>query len=314
MDAYTLIEIVGEGTYGRVWKAIDNRSNDIVAIKQIKKPCSSWEECELECELTEVKALFHLKHEPNIVRLRTLFIEHDMLYFVFNYVESTLLRFMNDKIRGLGRNPELLERLSTDRIGLFSEFEIRGWCRQIFQALALMHRPGGYIHRDLKPDNLLVSEDGNVIKIADFGQAREFDSQLPCTDYVTTRAYRAPEVLLNSESYNSAVDMWAVGAIMAELYSFCILFSGSSWEDQLHQICCVIGSPTHESWTEGIQLANACGYEFPQVPIAYAYGLKTLIPSASCEALDLIKSLLTWDPKKRPTALEALKHPYFSPN
>ncbi|MCL7030634.1 hypothetical protein MKW94_019671 [Papaver nudicaule] len=221
---------------------------------------------------------------------------------------------MHDRIRSIWL-PELRDRFSRNpRVGFFSEYEIRGWCRQIFLALATMHRPGGYIHRDLKPDNLLVSKDGyNIIKIADFGQAREFDSQSPCTDYVTARAYRAPEVLLNSESYNSAVDMWAVGAIMAELYSFCILFPGLNTKDQLKRICSVIGSPTHESWPEGIQLANLCGYEFPEVPIAYAYGLKAKIPSASCVALDLIKSLLSWDPKKRPTAGEALNHPYFSP-
>ncbi|XP_026460957.1 cyclin-dependent kinase F-3-like [Papaver somniferum] len=174
-----------------------------------------------------------------------------------------------------------------------------------------MHRPGGYMHRDLKPDNLLVARDGDSIKIADFGQAREIDSKSPCSDYVTTRMYRAPEVLLNSVSYTSAVDMWAVGAIMAELYSFRPLFPGKNRADQLYKICSVIGSPTYESWAEGIQLANWCGYKFPQV---HPYGISTMIPSASHEAIDLIKSLCSWDPKNRPTAMEALKHPYFAPD
>ncbi|KAI3882334.1 hypothetical protein MKX03_026338 [Papaver bracteatum] len=238
MGRYTMIKIVGEGSFGRVWKALDNQSS-----------CSSWEEC---LELPEVKALNQFKNTPNIVRLRNVIKEHDS--------------------------------------------------RQILQTLTQMHRPGGYFHRDLKPDNLLVTKDGNI-KIADFGQAREIESQSPCSDYVTMRWYRAPEVLLKSFSYNSAVNMWAMGAIMAELYSFRPLFPGSNPEDRLYRICSVIGSPTLESWPEGVQLANACNIKFPRVPVVHAYGLSKMIPSASCEAIDLIKSLCSWDSKKRPTAI-----------
>ncbi|KAI3994664.1 hypothetical protein MKX01_027554 [Papaver californicum] len=308
MESYTPIEVVGEGTFGLVWKAIDNRSNEIVAVKQMKDSCSSWEEC---LALPEVKALIKLGDHPNIVRLRQIVLENNVLYLVFGYVEFTLHSLMNNKI-SLCKNPELRDELLKIKFGLFSEFEIRALSRQMFLALAEMHRPGGYFHRDLKPANLLVTKDENIIKIADFGQARQVGCQSPCTDYVTTRWYRAPEVLLNSVSYNSAVDMWAIGAIMAELYSFSVLFRGENREDQLYQICSVIGSPTHESWAEGIQLANLCGYKFPQVPVVH--GLSSMIPSASREAKDLIKSLCSWDPKKRPTAMEALEHPYFAPS
>ncbi|KAI3908295.1 hypothetical protein MKX01_027317 [Papaver californicum] len=264
MESYTPIEVVGEGSFGLVWKAIDNCSisgTEIVAVKQMKDSCSSWEEC---------LAL------PEIV------LENKVLYLVFGYVEFTLHSLMNNKI-SLCKNLELRDELLKIKIGLFSEFEIRAWSRQIFLALAQMHRSGGYFHRDLKPANLLVTKDEKLIKIADFGQARQVGCQSP--------------LLLNSVSYNSVVDMWAIGAIMAELYSFSVLFRGENREDQLYQICSVIGSPTHESWAEGIQLANSCGYKFPQVP-----------------AKDLIKSLCSWDPKKRPTAMEALEHPYFAPS
>ncbi|XP_026460932.1 cyclin-dependent kinase F-4-like [Papaver somniferum] len=308
--SYTLIDKVGEGTFGYVWKAIDNLSADgseIVAIKEMKKLYSSLEEC---LELPEVKALVKLYGDPNIVGLRKLIFDNQVLYLVFDYEEFTLYRLMHDKIN-LCTDAELLNGLLENRIGLFSESQIRRWSRQILLALAQMHRPGGYMHRDIKPDNLLVARDGDSIKIADFGQAREIDSKSPCSDYVTTRMYRAPEVLLNSVSYTSAVDMWAVGAIMAELYSFRPLFPGKNRADQLYKICSVIGSPTYESWAEGIQLANWCGYKFPQV---HPYGISTMIPSASHEAIDLIKSLCSWDPKNRPTAMEALKHPYFAPD
>ncbi|KAI3866318.1 hypothetical protein MKW98_007973 [Papaver atlanticum] len=235
----------------------------------MKKSYSSLDEC---LELPEVKALTKLYGDPNIVGLRKVIYESEVLYLVFDYAESTLHRRMHDKIK--------------NEIGLFSESEIRGWSRQILLALAQMHRPGGYMHRDLKPDNLLVTKYGELIKIADFGQAREIDSKSPCSDYV--------EVLLNSVSYTSAVDIWAVGAIMAELYSFRPLFPGKNRADQLYKICSVIGSPTYESWAEGMQLANSCGYNH--------------------EAIDLIKSLCSWEPKNRPTAMEALQHPYFAPN
>ncbi|KAI3904877.1 hypothetical protein MKW92_037596 [Papaver armeniacum] len=308
--SYTLLDKVGEGTFGCVYKAKDNLSaggSDTVAIKEIKRSYSSMDEC---LELPEVKALIKLYGDSNIIRLRKVVHQNNKLYLVFDFVESNLHRLMHDKIN-LCTEPELLQGLFENRIGLFSESEIKGWSRQILLALTLMHRPGGYIHRDLKPDNLLVTKGGELIKIADFGQARQIDSKSPCEDYVTTRWYRAPEVLLGSVSYTSAVDMWAVGAIMAELYLFRPLFPGLDRADQLYKICSVIGSPTYQSWAEGIQLANSCGYKFPRV---HPYGLSTMISSASHEAIDLIKSLCSWDPKMRPTAMEALQHPYFAPD
>ncbi|XP_026385100.1 cyclin-dependent kinase F-4-like [Papaver somniferum] len=301
MGDFTLLEKVGEGSFGHVWKAKDNRSNEIVAMKQMKESYSSLEE---GLELTEVKALIKLRDDETIVRLRDVVFVNQVLYLVFNYVESTLQRLMDDRI-SLSKEPVRI------RVGLFSESEIRGWSREIFRSLVQMHRPGGYIHRDLKPANLLVTKRYNFIKIADFGQALEIGCQSPCSDYVTTLWYRAPEVLLNSASHNSAVDMWAMGAIIAELYSFSALFPGENREDQLDKICSVIGSPTYESWPEGIQLGNSCGYKFPQI---LPCGLSSMLPSASPEAVDLIKSLCSWDPKKRSTALEALQHPYFAPD
>ncbi|KAI3963053.1 hypothetical protein MKW98_028993 [Papaver atlanticum] len=276
MGDFTVLQQVGEGSFGLVWKAIDNRSKEIVAMKQMKESCSLLDEC---LELTEVKALIKLRDDTTIVRLRDVVLVNQVLYLVFDYVESTLQRLMDDRIS-----------LCKDELLRITESEIRGWSRQIFLSLAQMHRPGGYIHRDLKPANLLVTKGEKLIKISDFGQAREVGCQAPCSDYVTTRWYRAPEVLLKSASYNSAVDMWAMGAIMAELYSFSVLFPGENREDQLDKIC------------KGIHLANSCIYKFPQI---LPCGLSAMLPSAGLEARDLIKS------NKRPTAMEALQHPYF---
>ncbi|KAL2455708.1 Protein kinase superfamily protein [Forsythia ovata] len=283
MERYKIIKEVGNGTFGNVWRAINKQSGEVVAIKKMKKKYYSWEEC---INLREVKSLRKMK-SPNIVKLKEVIRENDILYFVFEYMECNLYQLMKDRSK------------------LFSEAEVKNWCFQVFQGLAYMHQHG-YFHRDLKPENLLVSKD--VIKIADFGLAREINSQPPFTEYVSTRWYRAPEVLLQSQTYGPAVDMWAMGAIMAELFTLRPLFPGSSEADEIYKICCVIGSPTKSEWSEGLELANAINYQFPQVA---SVPLSSLIPCAIEDAINLIGSLCSWDPCKRPTALEALQHPFF---
>uniref|UniRef100_A0A0E0A480 Protein kinase domain-containing protein n=1 Tax=Oryza glumipatula TaxID=40148 RepID=A0A0E0A480_9ORYZ len=178
-----------------------------------------------------------------------------------------------------------LYQLMKSRGKPFSETEVRNWCFQIFQALSHMHQRG-YFHRDLKPENLLVTKE--LIKIADFGLAREISSEPPYTEYVSTRWYRAPEVLLQASVYNSAVDMWAMGAIIAELFSLRPLFPGSNEADEIYKICSVLGTPNQRTWAEGLQLAASIRFQFPQW-------------------------LCSWDPQRRPTAVEVLQHPFFQP-
>ncbi|XP_068649768.1 cyclin-dependent kinase F-4-like [Aristolochia californica] len=283
MDRYKVIKEVGDGTFGSVWRAMNKQTGEIVAIKKMKRKYYSWEEC---MSLREVKSLRKMSH-PNIVKLKEVIRENDILYFVFEYMECNLYQLIKDRGR------------------LFSEAEVRNWCFQVFQALAYMHQRG-YFHRDLKPENLLVTRD--VIKVADFGLAREVTSEPPYTEYVSTRWYRAPEVLLQASIYGSAVDMWAMGAIMSELFTLRPLFPGSNEADEIYKICSVIGSPDQNSWAEGLQLANGIQYQFPQFASVH---LSILIPSASADAISLISSLCTWDPTKRPTAAEALQHPFF---
>ena len=158
--------------------------------------------------------MLQLNH-PNVVKLKEVIRENNRLYFVFEYVKGDLLGLMRD---------------TND---FFSESSVRTIVLQIFQALAYMHR-NGFFHRDLKPENILCSSP-DMVKIADFGLAREIRSSPPYTgesvlsnsviwncvvaDYVSTRWYRAPEVLLRSTNYSSPIDVWAVGCIMAELYT-----------------------------------------------------------------------------------------------
>lgn len=112
---------------------------------------------------------------------------------------------------------------------------------QILQGLAFIHRHG-FFHRDLKPENILCSG-SDLVKIADFGLVREIRSRPPYTDYVSTRWYRAPEVLLHSTTYSSPIDLWAVGCIAAEIYTYRPLFPGNTETDQLYKICAIMGTP-----------------------------------------------------------------------
>ncbi|XP_058878672.1 serine/threonine-protein kinase MAK-like isoform X6 [Acipenser ruthenus] len=177
---------------------------------------------------------------------------------------------------------------------------------QVISGLAFVHKHG-FFHRDMKPENLLCMGP-EFIKIGDFGLAREIRSRPPYTDYVSTRWYRAPEVLLRSSVYSSPIDMWAVGCIMAELYTLRPLFPGNSEVDEIFKICQVLGTVKKNDWPEGYQLAGAMNFRFPQCVPTH---LSTLIPNASNEAIALMRDMLQWDPKKRPTTTQALRYPYF---
>lgn len=177
--------------------------------------------------------------------------------------------------------------------------------KQVMEGLAFMHKHG-FFHRDIKPENLLMK--GSTCKIADFGLAREIRSRPPFTEYVSTRWYRAPEVLLRSSSYNSPIDQWACGCIIAELFTLRPLFPGTSEADEIYKICSVLGTPTRSTWEYGTRLAHEMNFRFPQfspTPLA------TLIPHASKDAIQIMTDLMRWDPNKRPTATQALQCPFF---
>ncbi|GBG28895.1 Protein kinase [Hondaea fermentalgiana] len=286
MNRYKLTNQLGDGTYGSVLKAVNKSTGEIVAIKKMKKAFRTWEEC---MNLREVMSLKKLNH-PNIVKLKEVIRENDELFFVFEHMSENLYETMKARTK------------------MMPEASIRNCIYQILQGLAFMHKHG-FFHRDIKPENLLCR--GEAVKIADFGLAREIRSRPPYTEYVSTRWYRAPEVLLRSTSYNSPIDLWACGCIMAELFTLRPLFPGSSEPDEIFKICSVLGSPTHQSWPEGMKLSVAMNFKFPQF---VATPLDQLIPQASPEAISLIRELLRYDPKKRPTASQALQHPFFSKN
>ncbi len=292
-----MITRLGGGSFADVYKAKEKSTGDLVAIKVLKKKYKKWEDC---LELRECRSLQKLHEESlankpgeeNIIKLKQIiFIKKTgTLNLVFEYMETDLLELMKSK------EPKKL-----------SEDQIRDIMHQTLLGLSFMHKYG-FFHRDMKPENLLLT--GNKIKIADFGLAREIRSLPPYTEYVSTRYYRAPECILQSNNYNSPIDIWGLGCIMAEMYLHPQpLFCGANEKEVLFRICSVLGTPTYDIWNDGIQQANIIGLKFPTNS---GTDLEKIIPGASSEAIDLMKLMLKWDPNKRATAKLLLKHPFFT--
>ena len=284
MERYKILRTVGKGSFGVVFKALNIATGEVCAIKKMKKKFLSWDEC---LELREIKSLRKFSNS-NVIKLKEVFRANDELYLVFEYMDQNIYEFIRDKTE-------------------VPEFQIRSIITQTLQGLVYIHKHG-FFHRDLKPENLMIT--GNSLKITDFGLAREIRSKPPFTDYVSTRWYRAPEILLRSTSYNSPVDMFALGCIMAELYLLRPLAAGTNENDQMYKFCYIFGTPSMKTWPEGFKLASAMGYQFPSCE---GVDLSKYIPNASFEAVQVLKALLQWDPQKRPTASECLDFGYFKP-
>ena len=288
MKRFETIRVLGDGGFGTVYECRDKESGDRVAIKKIKQRFAAFDEC---LQLKEVKSLRKIKH-TNVVKLLQIFRESETLYLVFELMGETLLKTIN--------------RYS-QRGQSFTVEEVRSIMEQIFTGLAYIHKQG-FFHRDMKPDNIMWGENG-VIKISDFGLAREIRSRPPYTEYVSTRWYRAPEIVLRSPYYNSPVDIWAAGAIMAELFMGKAIFPGLSETDQMFKIINVLGTPNMQQWPDAAKLANKLNLRFPQV---VATSLETLMPNAPASAIALMNDIFKYDPARRPSAAQILQHPFFT--
>ncbi|KAJ3112936.1 hypothetical protein HK100_002150 [Physocladia obscura] len=331
MEKFEITKALGDGTFGSVLMATNKETGKIVAIKQIKKKFENWDEFREVKVVSSTLALARLGSHENIIKIFEVIRDTklDELNFVFEYMDGNLFQ----KIRDVEADGYVL-----------NEIDVRNYLFQLLRGLQHMHYLG-FFHRDLKPENLLLK--GDTLKIADFGLAREIEGD-PHTEYVTTRWYRAPELLLKASKYTAAIDIWAVGTILAEMTTSQAIFPGSSEIDQIFKICSVIGSPSSvESepdsynskkfdtilghrryyideplpenreklkggglWPEGLCLAESMGFKFP---IMYPIPLNELnMTHAPIESLQLIADMLKYDPESRPTATEALQHQWFS--
>ncbi|KFM23775.1 Cyclin-dependent kinase B1-1 [Auxenochlorella protothecoides] len=297
-DNYIKLEKIGEGTYGKVYKAKDRTTNRLVALKKTRLEME--EEGVPSTALREISLLLMLSKSNHIVRL--LDVEHieennkPCLYLVFEYCSTDLKKYMDR----LGKGPSFPLSLVV----------IKSMMYQLLKGVAHMHRHG-VMHRDLKPQNLLVEEgphpDHPLLKVADLGLGRAFSIPIKCyTHEIVTLWYRAPEVLLGISCYAPAVDMWSVACIFAELVRKQAIFPGDSELQQLLHIFKLLGTPSEATWPGVGKLRD--WHEFPQWKMQ---DLDLLFPRLEPAGVDLMKAMFEYDPVKRITAKDALLHPYF---
>lgn len=295
---YTNLAYIGEGAYGMVVSAYDNLTKTKVAIKKIS-PFEHQTYCQRT--LREIKILTRFKHEnvsmhENIIDIRDIIRSPDIdqmkdVYIVQCLMETDLYKLLKT------------QRLSNDHICYF--------LYQILRGLKYIHS-ANVLHRDLKPSNLLLNTTCDL-KICDFGLARVADPDHDhtgfLTEYVATRWYRAPEIMLNSKGYTKSIDIWSVGCILAEMLSNRPIFPGKHYLDQLNHILGVLGSPTPDD-LQCIINEKARSY-LQSLPYKPKVPWTKLYPNADSKALDLLDKMLTFNPHKRIVVEDALAHPYL---
>ncbi|KAF8898575.1 Pkinase-domain-containing protein [Infundibulicybe gibba] len=288
---YERLNQIEEGSYGVVFRARDKQTGDIVALKKLKLdeekngfPITA---------LREVNALMACRHE-NVVGIREVVVGDTLtqVFVVMDFIEHDL------------------KSLLTLMPSPFLQSEIKTLLLQLLSAVNHCHE-NWILHRDLKTSNLLMNNRG-TIKVADFGLARRYGDPVGVggmTQLVVTLWYRAPEILLGATTYSTAVDMWSVGCIFAELLLKEPLFQAKGEIELLSMIFKLLGPPTSNSWPDysKLPLAKTLSLPSPQPP-----QFRQKFQYMTTAGIDLLMSLLTYDPERRITAEEALLHPYFS--
>lgn len=289
---YEIVQKLGRGAYGIVWKAIDKKTREVVALKK----CFDAFQNATDAQRTfrEIMFLQELNGHENIVRLtNVLKADNDQdIYLITDYMESDLHAVI--------------------RANILEEIHKQYIIYQLVKAIKYMHS-GQMLHRDIKPSNILLNSDCQV-KVCDFGLARSIaqihdHAQNPVlTDYVATRWYRAPEILLGSTSYTKGVDQWSVGCILGELILGKPIFPGTSTMNQLDRIMEVTGRPSPED-IDAIKSPFAATM-LESLSVSRPRPLNEMFPSASVEALDLLRLCMQFNPNRRPSAHDSLRHPY----
>ncbi|EEY69272.1 cyclin-dependent kinase, putative [Phytophthora infestans T30-4] len=294
MNKYEVLGVIGEGAYGVVLKCHNKETNETVAIKKFKEN-EDDDPMVRKTTLREVKLLRFLKH-GNIVALKEAFRRKGRLYLVFEYVEKNLLEVLEDKPNGVDN--EL----------------VRSYIFQLCCAIHYCHT-NNVIHRDIKPENLLVntSNGEHSLRLCDFGFARSLPSNgNPCdlTEYVATRWYRAPELLLGDTTYSKSVDVWAIGCIMGELIEGQPMFPGESEIDQLYLIQKMLG-PLQKRHTELFAMnPRFSGLKIPEVKAPETL-TRRYCGRVSKKGISFLEGVIRLCPEDRFSSEECLKHPYF---
>ncbi|KAL5114605.1 Cyclin-dependent kinase catalytic subunit [Pleosporales sp. CAS-2024a] len=309
MENYQKMEKIGEGTYGVVYKAKDLTAKDqrIVALKKIR--LEAEDEGVPSTAIREISLLKEM-NDPNIVRLLNIVhADGHKLYLVFEFLDCDLKKYMEAlPVSQGGRGHALPEGT-----GLFGkplsmdDAMVRKFMMQLCQGVRYCHAHR-VLHRDLKPQNLLIDKDFNL-KLADFGLARAFGVPLRTyTHEVVTLWYRSPEILLGGRQYSTGVDMWSVGCIFAEMCTRKPLFPGDSEIDEIFKIFRILGTPSEQDWPGVTSFPDFK----PSFPKWSRTDIASIVTRLDDVGLDLLDSLLVYDPAGRISAKQTVLHPYFS--
>ncbi|KAH8244131.1 hypothetical protein KR026_000127 [Drosophila bipectinata] len=288
MEDFEKIEKIGEGTYGVVYKGRNRLTGQIVAMKKIR--LESDDEGVPSTAIREISLLKELKH-ANIVCLEDVLMEENRIYLIFEFLSMDLKKYMDSLPADKHMDPKL----------------VRSYLYQITSAILFCHRRR-VLHRDLKPQNLLIDKNG-IIKVADFGLGRSFGIPVRIyTHEIVTLWYRAPEVLLGSPRYSCPVDIWSIGCIFAEMATRKPLFQGDSEIDQLFRMFRILKTPTEDIWPGVTSLPDYKN----TFPCWSTNQLTNQLKNLDENGIDLIQSMLIYDPVHRISAKEILEHPYFN--
>jgi len=286
---FHILEKLGEGAYGKVYRAIHRDTGEVYALKKL--PIQYEDEGVPATAIREVSLLKECRH-PNVIQLHTVYSDAAAMYLVFEYLDMDLRQY----IRSFG--------------AITDTQQLRNAALQCFSGIAYCHGRR-ILHRDLKPQNVLLDVKAMKLKLADFGLARAFSIPLRAyTHDVVTLWYRAPEILIGQARYFAPIDIWSLGCILAEMATGSALFPGDSEIDTIFKIFRLLGTPNDDVWPGVTQLRNFTS-EFPQWQDTHLESVKSTGVALGQLGVDLIRACLQYNPVERPCAKRLLQHPFL---